>query len=48
MFRADHLLDKPTTQELISNENEHILNYLYKLQEVYNTGKNWIFGKHDV
>uniref|UniRef100_A0A2S2Q4J1 SCD domain-containing protein n=1 Tax=Sipha flava TaxID=143950 RepID=A0A2S2Q4J1_9HEMI len=37
---ADHLLDKPTTQKLINSENEHILNYLYKLQEVYNTDEN--------
>jgi hypothetical protein len=40
LFRADHLLDKPTTQKLINSENEHILNYLYKLQEVYNTDEN--------
>lgn len=31
--RADYFINKPTTQELISAENEHILRYLYELQK---------------
>lgn len=38
-FRRDYFLNKPAIGELINIENEHILNYLYKLQEVCDAEK---------
>lgn len=33
-FRFNYFLNKPFVGVLINNENEHILNYLYKLQKI--------------
>jgi len=33
---AEYFLKKPTVQELINIENEHVLGYLFKLQEMCN------------
>lgn len=42
-FRADYFLKKSTVQELINIENEQVLGYLFKLQEIGNINKSVIW-----
>lgn len=45
MFRADFFLKKPAVQELITNGNDHVLRYLYKLQEMCKDQSGLFSGK---
>lgn len=44
-FRAEYFLKKPTVQELITIENEHVLQYLFQLQEICNANMESFCGK---